>query len=136
MAIQFRETKSRFKGRPLFLGLNTSPLPVVAAAVFSVISLTASFTNNPGMSLPVRLLICFAPTYLLVGYIWAFKTGRRPSFDRDMFMCVMNGKVASPAPLEKQPLHPGIRRLLGSSKTRFKNNNRHPRSDDVRKSIR
>jgi hypothetical protein len=119
MAIQFRETKSRFKGRPLFLGLNTSPVPLVAAAVFSIISLTASFTNNPGMSLPVRLLICFAPTYLTVGYIWAFKTGRRPSFDRDLLMCVMNGKVASPTPSEKQPLHPGIRGVLGSPKRRF-----------------
>jgi hypothetical protein len=125
MAIQFRETKSRFKGRPLFLGLNTSPVPLVATAVFSVISLTASFSNNPGMSLPLRLLICFAPSYLTVGYIWAFKTGRRPSFDRDLFMCLMNGKVASPAPLENQPLHPGIHRLLESPNARLKKSNRH-----------
>jgi hypothetical protein len=120
MAIQFRETKSRFKGRPLFLGLDTSPVPVVATAVFSIISLTTSFTHNPGMPLPVRLLLCFAPTYLTVGYIWAFKTGRRPSFDRDLLMCFMNGRVASPAPPEKQPFHPGARHSFEAPRTQRK----------------
>jgi hypothetical protein len=108
MAIQFRETRSRFRERALFLGLNTSPVPVVAAAVVSVLLLLATTMNYPEMSLILRLITCGAPFYLTIAYIWGFKTNRRPSLDRDVFMWLINGNVASPVPPSKQPIHPGL----------------------------
>jgi hypothetical protein len=118
MAIQFRETRARFKERARFLGLETSPVPIVSAAVLSVFLLTFSYSSTPGMSIFVRTLLCGSPLLLTLAYIWLFKTGRRPNLDRDLFMWVMNGNTISPWPPAKQPIHPGYRMKRLASGTR------------------
>jgi hypothetical protein len=107
MAIQFRETRARFKERVRFLGLETSPVPIVIAAVLSVLLITLSYYSNRDMSIFLRTLLCGSPLLLTLGYIWLFKTGRRPNLDRDLFMWVMNGNTVSPWPPASQPIHPG-----------------------------
>lgn len=110
MAIRYRETRARFRERAKFLGMDTSPLPVVGAAVLSVLLMMLSYSVNPWMNIIVRTLMCGSPLLLTMGYIWSFKTGRRPYLDRDLFLFVMNGKVISPLTPREQPRHPGIPR--------------------------
>jgi hypothetical protein len=110
MAVRFRDTRARFRERARFLGLETNPLPIVGAALAGALMLTFSFSVNPGMDSFVRTLLCCSPLILTIGYIWGLKTGRRPSFDRDLLMYFLNGKSVSPLSPQLQPLHPGIRR--------------------------
>jgi hypothetical protein len=109
MAIRFRETRARFRDRPRFLGLDTGPVPIAGAAVSGVFLLTFSYRVDPSMDTLLRLALSGSPLVLTVAYIWAFKTGRRPSLDRDLFMLIMNGKSASPLTPAAQPLHPAFR---------------------------
>ena len=110
MAVRFRETRARFRERPRFLGLDTSPVPIVAAAILGVFLLTFSYSLNPAMSVLARISLAGAPLILTFAYVWIFRTGRRPNLDRDLFLCLMNGKTVSPLPPELQPVHPGVRR--------------------------
>jgi hypothetical protein len=109
MAVRFRDTRARFRERARFLGLETNPLPIVGAALAGALMLTFSFSANPGMDSVPRTLLCCSPLILTIGYIWGLKTGRRPSFDRDLLMYFLNGKSVAPLSPGLQPLHPGIR---------------------------
>ena len=106
MAIGYRDTRARFRDRARFMGLDTTPLPVLAAGMAGLVLLTLSYAADAGWPLAVRLAVCGSPFFGTVGYLWAFRTNRRPYFDRDLFCLLINGRSESPRPPQYQPLSP------------------------------
>jgi len=50
--------------------------------------------------------VALIPLILSFVYIFAFRQGKPPGYDRDFMDNIFNGPVITPAPLEKQPQHP------------------------------
>ena len=57
-----------------------------------------------------KTLLSASPFVLTYAYLRAFKTGRRPYFDRDLYFYFINGRGVSPAPPNRQPIHPVLGR--------------------------
>jgi len=107
--IAYRETKARFRKKVKFWGVEGGVLPVAVSAVVSAVMLLLAF-QRPEWDPVSKTLLSASPFVLTYAYLRAFKTGRRPYFDRDLYFYFINGRGVSPAPPNRQPIHPVLGR--------------------------
>lgn len=74
----------------------------VFLGVMTLLILFAVFKWSIGSALIAALV----PVIASFVYIFGFRQGKPPGYDRDFVDNLFNGPVITPASLEKQPLHP------------------------------
>jgi hypothetical protein len=107
----YRETKAWLRKRVKLLGVEGGVLPLAISgfATMGLLAVSYAHTDGGGEPLP-RTVVSLLPCVLTYSYLWIFKTGRRPHFDRDLLYALLYGKAVSPLPPSLQPVHPVLGR--------------------------
>jgi len=79
-------------------------LPVIIAALTSVLLLTLLFSGNNTLPLGAKFALALTPTIVTTGYIILLRNHKPPRFDLDLFSSWVKGRAFGPA--RNQPLHP------------------------------
>jgi hypothetical protein len=79
-------------------------MPVMIAALTSVLLLTLLFSGKNGLPVLAKFALALAPTITTAGYIILLRNRKPPRFDLDLFSSWVNGRAFGPP--RNQPLHP------------------------------
>jgi len=105
-ALRFTETNSSEDSKGKTWGLDGNlfwfAIGGMFLAVMTLLILFAVFKWSISSAGSVALI----PLVLSFVYIFGFRQGKPPGYDRDFADNLLNGPAITPVPLEKQPQHP------------------------------
>jgi hypothetical protein len=105
-ALRFTETNSSEDSQGRTWGLEGNLFwYVIGGGFFSVMSLLILFAVFH-WSFKTSGLAALIPLALSLAYIFGFRQGKPPNYDRDICDNLLHGPAFSPSPLERQPQHP------------------------------
>jgi hypothetical protein len=106
----YRETKARFRRSVRFWGIEGGVIPLTASGLVSLFLLVTLSQDANGDAV-LNGLLTVSPFALTYGYMWVFRSNRRPYMDRDLFYAFIYGRSVSPEPSSRQPVHPVLGRI-------------------------
>ena len=107
-SLRFTETNSSEDSKGKTWGLEGNLFWFAIGGVFSAVMLLLILFAVFKMSIGLASGIALIPLLLSFTYIFLFRQGKPPGYDRDFFDNLLNGKSFSPRLLDKQPKRPFI----------------------------
>ena len=104
--LRFTETNSSEDSKGKTWGLEGNLFWIAIGGVFSAVMLLLILFAVFKLTIALASGIALIPLIISFTYIFVFRQGKPPGYDRDFFDNLLNGKSFSPQFLDKQPKHP------------------------------
>lgn len=104
--LRFTETNSSEDSKGKTWGLDGNLFWFAIGGVFSAVMVLLILFSVFKLSIGLALAIALIPLLISFTYIFVFRQGKPPGYDRDFVDNLFNGAAFSSSLLEKQPKHP------------------------------
>lgn len=104
--LRFTETNSSEDSKGKTWGLDGNLFWFAIGGIFSAVMVLLILFSVFKLSIGFAIGVALIPIFLSFTYIFVFRQGKPPGYDRDFLDNLLNGASFSPSLLDKQPKHP------------------------------